>query len=61
MISIDDNHALNIFRLCNTEAGQEYLREEFGLTDKQLYDLTMLGISGFANVLGRIKMANTMN
>ncbi|NLW53988.1 MAG: pyridoxal-phosphate dependent enzyme, partial [Clostridiaceae bacterium] len=55
--AIDDNHALNIFRLCNTEAGQEYLREEFGLTDKQLYDLTMLGISGFANVLGCIKMA----
>ncbi len=57
VVDIDDNHALNFFRLCNTEAGQEYLRDEFGLTDKQLYDLTMLGISGCANVLGCIKTA----
>ena len=56
--AIDDNYAVNIFRLCNSEVGQEYLRSEFGLTDEELYDLTMLGISGFANVFGCIKMAN---
>ncbi len=56
--AIDDNHALNLFRLFNSEVGKEYLKTEFGITEDQLYDLSMLGISGIANVLGCIKMAH---
>jgi hypothetical protein len=55
--AIDDNASLNLLRLFNTETGRTFLEEEVGVDAKCLADLSLLGISGIANVLGCIKMA----
>lgn len=55
--AIDDNDSVNLLRLFNTEVGQKYLKDKVGLSDKQIQDLSFLGISGISNVLGCIKMA----
>ncbi len=55
--AIDDEDTMNLLRLFNTEVGKQYLKDEVGLTEKQVDDLSLLGISSIANLLGCIKMA----
>ncbi|MBQ0071103.1 MAG: pyridoxal-5-phosphate-dependent protein subunit beta, partial [Spirochaetales bacterium] len=54
--AIDDQDCMNIFRLFNEPAGQEYLKS-IGLTDAELDSLKLFGISGIGNMLSAIKMA----
>ncbi len=55
--AIDDQDCMDIYRLFNEPEGQKYLKEEVGLTDKQIEDLQLFGISGIGNTLSAIKMA----
>ncbi len=57
VVAIDDNDSQNLLRLFNTEAGKEYLAGELGLEKAFIERLSLLGISGIANVLSCIKMA----
>ncbi|MDC7245386.1 MAG: pyridoxal-phosphate dependent enzyme [Sphaerochaetaceae bacterium] len=56
VIAIDDQDCMDIYRLFNEEAGLEYLKAQ-GLTDQQISDLSLYGISGIGNLLMAIKMA----
>ncbi|HZK29154.1 MAG TPA: pyridoxal-5-phosphate-dependent protein subunit beta, partial [Clostridia bacterium] len=55
--AIDDNDSQNLLRLFNTEIGHEFLKKQTGISDEDLKNLPLLGISGIANILGCIKMA----
>ncbi len=55
--AIDDNNSQNLLRLFNSEIGHAYLMQETGVSEEILKELSALGISGIANVLGTIKMA----
>ena len=57
VVAIDDEDSQNLLRLFNTEIGHKYLREEIGVSQETIDQLSFLGISGIANVLGCIKMA----
>ena len=56
VIDVDDNDAMALLRLFNEPAGQEVLREA-GVAEETIAQLSLLGISGIANVLCCIKMA----
>ena len=56
VMAIDDNYAMNLSRLFNTEVGQEYLRE-IGIPEETVEQLDLMGISGIANMLSAIKFA----
>ncbi len=54
--AIDDNAVVNISRLFNEKAGQEYLVKK-GVPKDVVAKLDLLGFSGIANMLSAIKMA----
>jgi cysteine synthase len=54
--AIDDEDCMRIFRLFNEKAGREYLRGK-GLENEIINQLSLLGISGIANMLSAIKTA----
>jgi len=54
--AIDDNAVVNISRLFNDKAGQEYLVRK-GVPQEIVSKLDLLGFSGIANMLSAIKMA----
>jgi cysteine synthase len=54
--AIDDNAVVNISRLFNDKAGQEYLVKK-GVPQEIVSKLDLLGFSGIANMLSAIKMA----
>ena len=56
VIDIDDEDSQRLLRLFNDPAGHDYLREA-GVPEETLSQLSLLGISGIANVLCCIKMA----
>jgi cysteine synthase len=56
VIALDDVHPVHLIRLFNESVGQDYLAR-IGLNDDQISRLPLLGISGVANLLGAIKMA----
>ena len=56
VLSIDDQDCMDTFRLFNEKQGKDYLRE-VGLTESQIDDLSLFGISGIGNLLASIKMA----
>ncbi|MDR1638335.1 MAG: pyridoxal-phosphate dependent enzyme, partial [Clostridiales bacterium] len=56
-IAIDDSDCLSILRLFNTPEGKRYLSEEAKVSPETVNDLSLLGISGIANVLCAIKTA----
>lgn len=58
VVAIDDEDSQKLLRLFNSTEGKQFLVEELGLTQAFVDDLSLLGISGIANVLGCIKMAN---
>ena len=57
VIAIDDEDSQNLLRLFNDPVGKEYLVNELGLEPEFVEKLSLLGISGIANVLCCIKMA----
>ena len=57
VIAIDDEDSQNLLRLFNTEQGHKYLKEEVGVPQATIDQLSLLGISGIANVLCCIKFA----
>ncbi len=56
VLAIDDQDCMDIYRLFNEKDGQDYLRSS-GLTEAQIADLQLFGISGIGNMLSAIKMA----
>ena len=56
-IAIDDADCMALLRLFNEEVGKEYLVTKVGLGREQVEDLSLMGISGIANMLCCIKYA----
>jgi cysteine synthase A len=56
VVAIDDNAVVNLSRLFNEPAGQEYL-VKMGVPEVLVGQLDLLGFSGISNVLTAIKMA----
>ncbi len=56
VVAIDDMSVVNVMRLFNEPAGQEYLRSK-GVPAEIVSQLNLLGFSGIANMLSAIKMA----
>lgn len=56
VLAIDDQDCMDIYRLFNEKDGIEYLRT-LGLTEEQIANLQLFGISGIGNMLSAIKMA----
>lgn len=57
VIAIDDDDSQNLLRLFNDPTGRAFLISELGLDAAFVEKLSLLGISGIANVLCCIKMA----
>ncbi|MGI6720840.1 MAG: pyridoxal-phosphate dependent enzyme [Anaerovoracaceae bacterium] len=57
VIDIDDEDAVRLMRLFNTEPGKQYLRNELKLDAGLVEHFSLMGISGVANMLAAIKMA----
>ena len=57
VIDIDDEDSQNLLRLFNSDEGKKYLKEVAGVDDKTIENLSLLGISGIANMLCCIKFA----
>ena len=56
VLSIDDQDCMDIYRLFNEETGKQYL-SSIGISDGDIANLQLFGISGIGNLLGAIKMA----
>jgi cysteine synthase len=54
--AIDDEDCMRVLRLFNEPKGQEYLKT-LGVTDAQLENLKLMGISSISNMLSAIKTA----
>jgi len=57
IVAIDDENSHNLLRLFNEAAGKEYLTKELKLSADYVDSLSLLGISGVANLLSSIKFA----
>lgn len=57
VVAIDDEDSQKLLRLFNEPEGQKYLVEQVGVPADFIEKLSLLGISGIANVLCCIKMA----
>lgn len=57
VVAIDDEDSQNLLRLFNDPTGKDYMVKELGLSKDLVEKLSLLGISGIANVLCCIKMA----
>jgi cysteine synthase len=56
-IAVDDNDCMALLRLFNEDAGKEYLVKETGLSKEEVETLSLMGISGIANLLLCVKFA----
>lgn len=56
-IAIDDNDSMALLRLFNEPAGKKYLVETVGMSEQDVENLALMGISGITNMLMAIKMA----
>ncbi|MBO8435743.1 MAG: pyridoxal-phosphate dependent enzyme [Spirochaetes bacterium] len=56
VLSIDDQDCMDIYRLFNENEGKEYLAS-IGVSDQDIENLALFGISGIGNMLSAIKMA----
>ncbi len=54
--AIDDEDCMRVLRLFNEEEGRTYLKTQ-GVTDQQLENLKLMGISSISNMLSAIKTA----
>lgn len=57
VIAIDDDDSQHLLRLFNDPAGREFLARDAGVSPELIGQLSLLGISGIANVLCAIKTA----
>ena len=57
VIDIDDDDSQNLLRLFNSPEGKKYLVEQAGVPAETVEKLSLMGISGIANMLCCIKMA----
>ena len=57
VIAIDDDDSQRLLRLFNEESGKSFLTDEAGVAPDIAENLSLLGISGIANVLCAIKTA----
>jgi cysteine synthase len=57
VIAIDDNDCMALLRLFNEDSGKEYLVAKTGLDRVMVEKLSLMGISGIANMLCCIKFA----
>ncbi|HBM15504.1 MAG TPA: pyridoxal-5'-phosphate-dependent protein subunit beta [Lentisphaeria bacterium] len=55
--AISDVSTDSLYVLFNSDAGKKYLKEVKGLTDNDLYNLSLMGLSSIANMLAAIKTA----
>ena len=55
--SIDVQDCMDIYRLFNEPEGIKYLKEVAGVSEKDIENLQLFGISGIGNLLSAIKMA----
>jgi cysteine synthase len=56
-IAVDDNDCMALLRLFNEDSGKEYLVKEAGLSAEDVETLSLMGISGIANMLLCVKFA----
>ncbi|MFQ5709741.1 MAG: pyridoxal-phosphate dependent enzyme [bacterium] len=56
VIAVDDESCMNLIRLFNEPAGQDYLAS-LGVSEATIQTLPLLGISGVSNLIGAIKFA----
>jgi cysteine synthase len=56
-IAVDDNDCMALLRLFNEDSGKEYLVKEAGLSKEEVESLSLMGISGIANMLLCVKFA----
>ena len=56
-IAIDDNDSMALLRLFNEPAGKKYLTDEIGMSEGDVENLALMGISGISNMLCAIKFA----
>ncbi len=56
VIAVDDQFCMNLIRLFNEPAGQEYL-SGLGLSSEMIQSLPLLGISSISNLIAAIKFA----
>ncbi len=56
VIAVDDQDCMDVYRLFNEPAGIEYLKK-MGVSEEDIQNLPLYGISGIGNVLAAIKMA----
>jgi cysteine synthase len=56
-IAIDDGDSMALLRLFNEDAGKEYLVKEAGIERERVDSLSLMGISGIANMLCCVKFA----
>lgn len=57
VIAVDDDDSMSLVRLFNEPAGQKYLKDELGIKQDVIDKLSLMGISGVANMLSAIKFA----
>lgn len=57
VIAVDDEDSMGLVRLFNEPAGHQYLKEELGLEQSFIDKLSLMGISGVANMISAIKFA----
>lgn len=55
--AISDTSSDSLYVLFNSDAGKKYLKEIKGLSDKDIYNLSLMGLSSIANVIAAIKTA----
>ncbi len=56
VVAIDDEDCMRVLRLFNEPAGHEYL-SSLGVSEKEIQNLPLLGISGIGNLLAAMKAA----
>ncbi len=56
-IAIDDDDTMSLLRLFNEAKGKEYLVKNIGISQEDVDNLALMGISGIANMLCCIKFA----
>ena len=56
-IAIDDNDSMALLRLFNEPAGKAFLISDVGLSNEDVDNLALMGISGISNMLCAIKFA----
>ncbi|OQY27367.1 MAG: pyridoxal-5-phosphate-dependent protein subunit beta [Candidatus Cloacimonetes bacterium 4572_55] len=56
VVAVDDNFCMKLIRLFNEPAGTEYLAQS-GVSDSDIANLPLIGISGIGNLIASIKFA----